>query len=823
LVSISAAGGSAMNRITRAYIAGILLSGLALLVCVLPLFHPADLTRFAIFFAITLIGSGLKVRLPGVTGTMSVYFLLALTTIMYLTLPEVLVVGIAATVFQCYWHATQRPRPVQVAFNAAASSLAVAATYAVYHSPYLDARDIGVFGRLAIGSVVMFLANTAPVALVIALTEQKNALRVWRESYFWYFPYYLVGASIAAVMGFLSERLGWFAALSILPVAYVIYRSYRLYIARLEDEKHHVEQVASLHLRTIQALALAIDAKDHRTHDHLRRVQTYALQIAKELNLTAVETEALQAASLLHDIGKLAVPEHIISKPGRLTPEEFEKMKIHPIVGAEILAQVEFPYPVVPIVRAHHEKWDGSGYPDGLRGEEIPIGARILAVVDCLDALASDRRYRRALPLEEAMKVVESESGKAFDPRVVDILSRRHREFEHMAQNMSALTELGTLSTDVKVERGEAPAAGFEGGSIQGAKAPAPLADALNSIASARQEAQGLFELAQALGGSLRLSDTLSMAVFRIKALVPYDALALYLIQDRTLKPEFVTGEDSRLFSSLEIPMGEGLSGWVAESGKAIVNGNPSVEPGYLRNPHAFSKLNSALAVPLRGANGLLGVLALYHASRDAYSRTHLRVLQAISSKLAVAVENARQHNQGEASATIDALTSLPNLHSLFLHLEAEITRAAVDESTVGLIACDLNRFSEVNARFGHLLGNRILGAVASTLRSSCRANDYLARAGGDEFVVVMPGLTREFAAERMREFDRIVRAASKQLCGEDIVSLSCGDAYFPGDGRTAEELLAEADRHMYQQKMRDRHEREPLTPQKDPEPATRP
>src|SRR3989440_6539273 len=118
------------------------------------------------------------------------------------------------------------------------------------------------------------------------------------------------------------------------------------------------------------------------------------------------EMEALQAASLLHDIGKLAVPEHIISKPGRLTPEEFEKMKIHPVVGAEILERVQFPYPVVPIVRAHHEKWDGTGYPSGLAGEAIPIGARILSAVDCLDALASDRQYRRALPLDQAMSGV---------------------------------------------------------------------------------------------------------------------------------------------------------------------------------------------------------------------------------------------------------------------------------------------------------------------------------------------------------------------------------------------------------------------------------
>ena len=239
-----------------------------------------------------------------------------------------------------------------------------------------------------------------------------------------------------------------------------MYRSYRLYLGKLETEKRHAEKVSNLHLRTIEALALAIEAKDQTTGEHLQRVRVYAMELAKELGLGEDDTEALRAASVLHDIGKLAVPEHIISKPGKLTPEEFEKMKIHPIVGAEILEQVDFPYPVVPIVRAHHEKWDGSGYPNGLAGEAIPIGARILAAVDCLDALASDRQYRKALPLDEAMAKVVSEAGKSFDPQVVAILRRRYIELEKLA-NEQPLQAPPKLSTDIKVERGLAPDAGF--------------------------------------------------------------------------------------------------------------------------------------------------------------------------------------------------------------------------------------------------------------------------------------------------------------------------------------------------------------------------
>ena len=223
-----------------------------------------------------------------------------------------------------------------------------------------------------------------------------------------------------------------------------------------KTRKRHLEDLASLNMRTIETLALAIEAKDHTTGDHLQRVRVYAMELGKDLGLSPAELQALQAASVLHDIGKLAVPESIISKPGKLTPEEFEKMKIHPIVGAEIVEQVRFPYPVAPIVHSHHEKWDGSGYPDGISGDAIPIGARILSAVDCLDALASDRQYRRALPLDEAMAHVVRESGKAFDPRVVAALQARYIELEHLARSQKP-EERPKLSLDVKVERGAAP------------------------------------------------------------------------------------------------------------------------------------------------------------------------------------------------------------------------------------------------------------------------------------------------------------------------------------------------------------------------------
>ena len=238
-----------------------------------------------------------------------------------------------------------------------------------------------------------------------------------------------VVAIIYGVMFFHLLPLILLSPLSI-AAAYFIYKSAT---DRLKAKTEEVEAISNLHFATAEALATAIDAKDQTTHCHVRRVQIYAARMGEVFDLSKSEIAALKAGALLHDIGKLAVPEHIISKPGRLTPEEFEKMKIHPVVGAEILERVRFPYPVVPIVRAHHEKWDGSGYPFGLKEREIPIGARILSAVDFMDAMASDRQYRRALPIDEVMKRLLAESGKSFDPNVVNVLHRRYRQLENFA------------------------------------------------------------------------------------------------------------------------------------------------------------------------------------------------------------------------------------------------------------------------------------------------------------------------------------------------------------------------------------------------------
>lgn len=787
-----------VSTATRFYIGVVILLGALTVIGELAHFQCADPLRFAFFFVASMVCSTFKIVLSGIPGSLSVFNIVVMMAILTLSPGETLVMGLSATFLQTYWHSRVRPQPVQLVFNLANVAIAIAGSFAAFALAGQIPQTAHLALRLTAAAAAYFLLNTFATAGVIALTSRKNPLEVWSASYFWTFPYYLLGATIAGAVEYGHRTFGWQVSVLVLPLIYGIYRSYQLYLTRMEQEKSHAQELAGLHLRTIEALALAIEAKDDTTHDHLRRVQVYAEELGKELQLNEKEMQALQAASILHDIGKLAVPDYIISKPGKLTPEEFEKMKIHPVVGAEILERVEFPYPVVPVVRHHHEKWDGSGYPDGLTGENIPIGSRIISAVDCLDALASHRQYRPALPLEKALGIVVSESGKAFDPKIVEILQRRAVELEKLARSESGTEIPQKLSTDVKIVRGSEPGAGFEATADAQAATDEGSPDFLERIARARQEMLGLLELIRELGNSLSLHESIALFDTRIKPLIPHDAMAVYTRQGDVLQPAFVIGESNHLFSSLEIPIGQGLSGWVAENKKAIVNGNPAVEPGYLNDPTKITRLRSALAIPLEGANGsATGVLALYHLDRDAFSKEHLRILTALSPKITAAIYNALQHRQAEQNVATDALTGLPNSRSLFLHLDAELSRCRRTGVGVTVLVFDLENLEQLHARAGQATGGEVLAQAGRRIRESLREYDYVARMGGSEFVIVLPEFPVSAVANKIEMIRNLTMDAAKGVCQDLPLYVRTGYASYPEDGADADDLLAQADRRV--------------------------
>lgn len=773
----------------RVFIAGVGLLGLAGMFFTLKNWSPQFEPRFLVYLVLALATAGMKVVLPGVQGAMSLNFVLVMLGLVELAPPEALWLALAGVLLQSWWHAKVRVRAVQLFFNVSCVASAVAASAWIYEKPWFAGLAGGGLLRLTLAGITYFLVNNVTIAIVIALTEGQSIQTVVRSLCDWLFFFYLVGVSVAEMVHTANERLGWAFSLALLPPLYLVYRSVRLYFGKMEAEKAHAEGMAALHLRTIEALATAIEAKDECTGDHLRRVQVYSLELAKHLGLASDEVNALQAASILHDIGKLAVPDYIISKPGKLTPDEFEKMKVHTVVGAEILEQVAFPYPVAPIVRSHHEKWDGTGYPDGLKAEDIPIGARILSAVDCLDALASDRQYRRALPLDEAMNYVAGLAGRSFDPQVVEILKANYIEFEQLAQSTPLRNH--KLSKDLIVQRGDAPDAGYE-------KSAAPASGertAADSIASARQEMKVIVDLALDLSKTLRMEDILSILAARLKLLVPYDCLAIYVRDKSILKARFTSGLASQVFASLEIPVGNGLSGWVVENGKAIVNGNPAVEPGYAEACGEMGALNSALSIPLGdGVDQISGALTLYRTEKDAYNADHLRILLAIKADISRAVDGAIRFQKAQQGVGQDELTALPTRPALVTYLQDGFTS---QRKPVTVLLGDIDEFRRVNELFGRATADELLKLVANLLRNNLRSVDYVARTGADEFVLLLASARPEELAGKIESLDRLVSSACRGLCGEESSGMAFGVASFPEHGADAASLIAFAEQSL--------------------------
>jgi putative nucleotidyltransferase with HDIG domain len=625
--------------------------------------HTQDAIRFAAYFVLAAFASGFKVHLKRVTGTLSGGFFVILLAAVDLTLSEALLIGIAAMLIQVTWHSSKRVELRHAAFNVGNAAISALSGYWAYHASSTgDAASRPLM--IAAAALTYFLVNTWLVTIVIALTERKAPLQTWRQYYLFSLPSYLLAAALVSAYVYAAALFGWQLAILFIPATYAIYDGYRVYVERVEQERQHeaerrihAEQISTLHLRTIEALASAIEAKDHTTHAHLRRVQVFATAIGEELGLTGREIEALRAAAVLHDIGKIAVPEYIVTKPGRLTPLEFDKMKMHPIVGADMVDRIRFPYPVAPIVRSHHEKWDGTGYPDGLTGEEIPIGARILAAVDCLDALATDRQYRLAMPLDQAMTIVASEAGRAFDPRIVAILQRRYVELE--ARSREAQQEPEDWSEPVAQARAletARPAAGFQraAGHRLGATVPHDrlFESRARTLVSAVRQAVDFGSPAQAL----------ESGTAEIRQSIAADAAVVYGVRDGFLTPLHAAGQNRSSLLQARIASGTGLCGWVAAYAEPIMNGNPAVDKeGAGLAPLDF---HAALACPVRRCGTVKGVVVLYRIEPDSFDMAELALLEAVAADLYPSVaalvdsaETSETHLPVHAAAALSSCT----------------------------------------------------------------------------------------------------------------------------------------------------------------------
>ncbi|HTX75709.1 MAG TPA: HD domain-containing phosphohydrolase [Terracidiphilus sp.] len=620
--------------------------------------HPAGqwLYFFAYLLAI-LLSSGMKVAMPKSDGTMSVNFPFILLGIVQLSPLQAVALAVASVIAQCRFKVVKAFTLVQILFNVAnvtTATVLACATFAV--SLPKVGREVA--PALSIAATVYFLANTIPLALILGWESGNSPVRQWRQEFPWYFPFYLVGAVLAATANFIANRFGWPTSMLLIPMVYTVYRAYRAQMAIIRDREQHIVETEALHLRTIEGLAMAIEAKDTNTHRHLMRVRVYVSELGKIIGLDAEQMKALITAAYLHDIGKLAVPEAILNKPGKLNHAEFEKMKIHPVVGADILERVRFPYPVVPIVRSHHEAWDGSGYPDGLKGEEIPIGARILTAVDCFDALASDRPYRKAMPLDQALAMVKSKAGSQFDPEIVRLLEEHYQYLEQRAHQ--EMGEMAALNTELVIERGAAPGAGFAPG--DDGETPKTQGDGLQPSGKETgdsgtgidsREDDAIRGLRQSLIAARDRQSCCGAVSLGLSTLIPFDCLAFYTKFDDIVVAEFVDGVCAPAFSNQPIQAGTGVSGWVAQNGRPILNGNPTVEANFVaESGQQMTDASSAISIPLFDSNHDVGwVLTLYARKQAAFSKGHLAILEQIAPQFALALANHRMNEPAEPAA----------------------------------------------------------------------------------------------------------------------------------------------------------------------------
>jgi putative nucleotidyltransferase with HDIG domain len=481
---------------------------------------------------------------------------------------------------------------------------------------------------LAILAATYFTLNSGLTATVIAIESRRTPLQVWRQHFMLLAPTYAAGASVALLLVVALRQVHFSVIALILPMLLISYLTMRSSFGRVEDSKRHVEKLNTMYLSTVETLATAIDAKDEVTHGHIRRVQAAAVGLAKELGITDELTlRAIEAAALLHDTGKIAVPEHILNKPGKLTPAEFEKMKLHAPIGAEILSSIDFPYPVVPIVRHHHENWDGTGYPDGLRGEEIPIGARILSVVDCFDALTSDRPYRARMTDEAAIAILRERRGTMYDTRIVDVFIAAHERLMPSETTMHpAARAVGGARSRERAAIAETPAV-----------AAAPIEP------NASEEVLGVSSLARAIDGEANIADVGALSWMMLKQMLPCTAMAVFLPEERddTVVCSYSAGSHSARIRALRTSPGDGVVGWVAANRRAAVNAEPAIDFG-VDIASLDPPLLSMLAVPLLHESRLIAVLGVYASARAAYTQDHARLLDLLSPKLAASIAAVR-------------------------------------------------------------------------------------------------------------------------------------------------------------------------------------
>jgi putative nucleotidyltransferase with HDIG domain len=777
-------------RAGRVYLVVVICTGLTVLVrSLLTMWHQPVSIEWFVWAGLTLLSGSFTVKVPSIPARLSVSETFVFAAVLMFGPSGATIVVALDSLIISLWAQRRSHRTVRVLFNLSAPTISIWLASQIFFSlagieplATIPRPILPLLFPLVTLAITYFLLNSWLIALAVAFEQGCSAVAVWRQNFLWLSLNYFSGASVAALLlPYLQGSEQFFDFVRgiglLIPLLLISYLTLKTALGRVEDANKHLKQLNKLYLSTIETLAMAIDAKDQITHGHIRRVQVLATGLARAMGVNdESQLRAVEAAALLHDMGKLAIPEYILNKPGPLSTAEFNKMKLHASVGADILSAIDFPYPVVPIVRHHHENWDGSGYPDGLSGSEIPMGARILSVVDCYDALTSDRPYRPRLPDQDALNILVQRRGKMYDPLIVDTFLKVHRSIAPKSDELGAFPAPGLAQLPASTHSGQ-------GHVTQ-----------LDHISASTEEMVGLYQLAQSLAGPITLNEAVDRLAQHIRRLVPATTCVFYQY-DATgdeLRATHASGEHAHVLSYVVIPMGQRLSGWVAANRRTIRNSDPMLDIGEAARLFKPS-LRSCLSSPVTMGKELIGVVSVYSTLVDGFADEHARLLELACTQFGSAIQRAlacKEPVQGSDVGAVDYTCT--NANSLTLSTGIELPSSAI--------------VMRVKQPSSPQAAHRDPATIAAALlRSELRITDVVMHVDG-HVVAVIPRADRAVAHRVLQRLvQRLANLGAGELARLHFEDVGCATA--PDDGLTLDELVAKARTRLVQLK----HTQSPL------------
>jgi len=717
-----------LSKLGQAYVLGVSAIGLAIAAHSLgQLFLQQVDPQWLILAALTLLTGAFTVRIPGIPAHLSVSDTFVLVSVLLFGPAAGTIIALLDALIISLRVGQHAREPFRVIFNVSAVALSTNAAAQVFFGvagirPYsIEPTPLGqILFPLFLCALTYFLLNSWLVTFALALEKHRPPFTIWRDNFLWLSVNYFVGGSVAGLLVTYSREIDLTTLGIIVPLLLVSYLTFKTSLGRIEDANKHLMQVNTMYLSTIETLAMAIDAKDQITHGHIRRVQRYAVGLARAVGVNDdTQIKAIEAAALLHDMGKLAIPEFILNKPGRLTSNEFDVMKQHANIGADILSSIQFPYPVVPIVRHHHEAWDGSGYPDGLKGVAIPLGARVLSVVDCFDALTSDRPYRPKLPVSEAIAILVQRRGSMYDPMVVDRFIEAQRQLSEVAATDDNEKEaIDSIATKLRiVPEPTSPVPRDVGESL-----PVTVLSLLRSLHPSPK--------------GTSVEDLGSIVSKQLTRLTKASSIAFYCIEPhgRSIRCRYADGRLEALTNGSEVALGERLSGWVAAHRTPIWNSDAKLDLN--ADLAKASGIGLGSSVPLIDGTMLVGVLTLYSPSGVEIALEQRMLIQSIAPLLASALSSALAHDQlasYDATATIAKETLYSVLDALLSHSFNRPDRSSSDAVSIALVTI---RPNSQNKERSH---ESVQASVQAELVLATKGAGHVVRLSISEMLVIAP------------------------------------------------------------------------------------